>query len=139
MCWVLYLASDMPLPVIPWDPGKPGFNVEEIPRAESPVSRQFSRRYLYILGSHSLCGCGFDRDQANPDHPNELVEAEESLVALQAYLRNAVSIAGQLDLYSCWDGDQTAEPDHRWVLTPDDITPTMGWFPDRTFATVSAG
>jgi hypothetical protein len=139
MCWVLYLASDKPLPVIPWDPGKPGFNVEEIARAESPVSRQFSGQYIYIVGSHSLCGCGFDRAQANPDHPNELVETEESLVALHAYLGNAVRIAGQLELYSCWDGDQAAEPDHRWVLTPEDITPTMGWFPDRTFAAVSAG
>lgn len=138
MCWVLYLASDVTLPAIGWDEGKPAFNVEAI-QAESPVSRQFARRYLYAVGSHTLCGCGFDRDQADLQHPEELRDTERSLGSLREYLREAVAIAGELELYACWDGDQAAEPDHRWSLTPDDVSPTMGWFPDRTYATISGG
>jgi hypothetical protein len=137
MCWVLYLASDVALPTINWDQQTPAFNVEAIADGESPVSRQFTRRYLYVVGSHTLCGCGFDRGQANPQHPEELVDAERSLSSLHEYLRDAVAIAGELELYACWDGDQAAEPDHRWVLTPADVTPTMEWFPDRTYATIS--
>jgi hypothetical protein len=137
MCWVLYLASDVPLPTIDWDPERPAFNVESIPRSETPVSRQFARQHIYIAGSHTLCGCGFDRNQANPDHPEELPAAEKSLRALREYLRQAVAIASEIELYSCWDGDQAREPDHRWVMTPEDIRPTtMGWFPDRTYAAV---
>ena len=137
MCWVLYLASDVTLPAIGWDQRKPGFNVQQISPAESPVSRQFARRYLYVVGSHTLCGCGFDRDQANPQHPEELSDAERSLGSLREYLWGAVAIAGELELYACWDGDQAAEPDHRLSLTPDDVSPTMGWFPDRTYATIA--
>ena len=136
MCWVLYVASDLPLPTISWNPEKPAFNVEAVEGSESPIRGQFTRRYIYIVGSHTYCGCGFDRGQANPDHPNELAEAERSLSSLQSYLRNALGFCGELELYSCWDGDQGAEPDHRWVLTPDDIVSTMGWFPDRTYAAV---
>jgi hypothetical protein len=139
MCWVLYLASDGPLPTMQWNPEKPGFNVQVIPRAETPVSRQFVRQHIYVVGSHTLCGCGFDRAQANLDHPDELPAAEESLRSLRAYLRDAVAIAGELELYSCWDGDQAAEPDHRWMLTPEDVGPTMGWFPDRTYAVIRDG
>ena len=137
MCWVLYLASDVTLPAVGWNQEKPAFNVEPISPAESPVSRQFARRYLYVVGSHTLCGCGFDRDQADPQHRDELLDIERSLGSLREYLREAVAIAGELELYACWDGDQAAEPDHRWSLTPDDVSPTMGWFPDRTHATVS--
>jgi len=138
MCWVLYLASDVALPSIGWDQEKPAFNVQAISPAESPVSRQFAARHVYAVGSHTLCGCGFDRDQASPQRPEELSDAERSLRSLREYLWGAVAIAGQLELYACWDGDQAAEPDHRWSLTPDDVSPTMRWFPDRTYATIAA-
>jgi hypothetical protein len=137
MCWVLYLASDVALPAIAWQQETPAFNVEAIPRAESPVSRQFSRRYLYSVGSHTRCGCGFDRDQANPRHSEELADAERSLESLHVYLQQAVGLAGELELYACWDGDQAADADHRWALTPADVNPSMRWFPDRTYATIS--
>jgi hypothetical protein len=137
MCWVLYLASELPLRTIGWDQEKPALNVQAIPRAESPVSRQFTRRYLYSVGSHTLCGCGFDRAQANLQHPEELLDAERSLRSFQEYLQDAVGLVGELELYACWDGDQAAEPDHRWALTPDDVSTTMRWFPDRTYATIS--
>jgi hypothetical protein len=137
MCWVLYLASEVPLRTIDWNQEKPAFTVQAIPRAESPVSRQFAKQHIYIVGSHTLCGCGFDRAQANLQHPDELMDAERSLGALQAYLREAVGIAGELELYACWDGDQAVVPDHRWAINPDDVSPTMSWFPDRTYATIS--
>ena len=110
MCWVLYLASDVPLPAIQWDSTRPGFNVEALPSSESRVRRQFSRRHVYIIGSHT---------------------------SLQAYLRRAIASAREVELYSCWDGDQAADPDHRLVLAADDVGPTMSWFPDRTYAIVS--
>jgi hypothetical protein len=137
MCWVLYLASDVPLPTIRWDSTRPAFNVEALPRSESRVLRQFSRRHIYIVGSHTLCGCGFDRAQANPDHPEELQQAEQSLRSLQEYLRRITASAREIELYSCWDGDQAADPDHRLVLAADDVSPTMPWFSDRTYAVVS--
>lgn len=137
MCWVLYLGSDVPLTRVEWDERRPAFNVQVCPETELSVARQFTKRHVYAVGSHTFCGCGFDRGQANPDQPDELAMTEGSLGRLQQYLREAVALAGELELYACWDGDQAAEPDHRWALTPDDVNPMMSWFPDRTYATVT--
>ena len=139
MCWVLYLAADGVLPLRPFDPEAPAFNVAGLDEHDLPVRSRFGKRFVYRVGSQTLCGCGFDRDQANPDHPDELPATVASLGALREYLQEAVRTAGPLELYACWDGDQTAEPDHHLRLTPADFTPEMSWFPDRTFAQVEVG
>ena len=90
MCWVLYLACDQPLPLQPFDREAPAFNVAELTPHEEPVRGQFSKPYVYRVGAHTLCGCGFDRGQAHPDHPEELETTEASLRSLHAYLRDAL-------------------------------------------------
>ena len=141
MCWVLYLAADRELPLVPWTEQSPAFNVQSLPEAERGVTVQFSKSHVYAVGAHTRCACGFDRGQATPDQPGELRASEVSLAALADYLRDAVRQAGSLELYSCWWGDQAATPDQRLRLGVEDFTPTMDWFPDRTFAVVdvSAG
>ena len=133
MCWVLYIAADRPLPLHPFDPESPGFNVAVPAGREDAVRGQFSKPFVYALGAHTWCGCGFDREQANPDHPAELEATEASLRALRAYLAEAIEAAGPLELFACWDGDQAATPDHRWKLELEDFSTGMAWFPDRTF------
>jgi hypothetical protein len=108
MCWVLYLAADRPLPLQPFDQRAPAFNVAELTSHEDGVRQQFSKPFVYSLGAHTHCGCGFDRGQANPD----------------------------LELFACWDGDQGAGPDHRWTRRVADFGSRMDWFPDRTFIEV---
>lgn len=139
MCWVLYLAADRPLPLHPFDSGSPGFNVAVPSSHEAGVRSQFSKPFVYALGAHTGCGCGFDRGQANPDHPEELEAAEASLGALRRYLGQALEAAGPVELFACWDGDQTAPPDHRWDRQLADFETGMTWFPDRTFVRVTSG
>jgi hypothetical protein len=139
MCWVLYLAADRPLPLRSFDPGSPAFNVTELEGREVAVRSQFSRPFVYALGAHTGCGCGFDRDQANPRHPAELQATEKALEALHAYLREALDMGGTLELFACWDGDQAATPDQRWQRRLVDFHPQMAWFPDRTFIEVTSG
>jgi hypothetical protein len=139
MCWVLYLAADRPLRLRAFDPGAPAFNVADPTGREIAVRGQFSKAFVYALGAHTSCGCGFDRDQVNPDHPGELEATEASLRALHAYLGEALELAGPLELFACWDGDQGAIPDHRWKYRLTDFGPDMAWFPDRTFIEVTPG
>ena len=139
MCWVLYLAADHPLPLHVFDPGAPAFNVAELTGRETAVRVQFSKPFVYSLGAHTSCGCGFDRGQAHPDRPAELEATETSLRALCVYLGAALDVSGSLELFACWDGDQAAPPDHRWRLEVADFGRQMGWFPDRTFIEVIAG
>jgi hypothetical protein len=136
MCWVLYLAADRPLPLQPFDQRAPAFNVAELTSHEDGVRQQFSKPFVYSLGAHTHCGCGFDRGQANPDHPGELPAAEDSLRHLRSYLAEALRVAGPVELFACWDGDQGAGPDHRWTRRMADFGSRMDWFPDRTFIEV---
>ncbi len=139
MCWVLYVAADVPLPEVPWNQDRPAFNVSRIPSLESPVARQFSKPYLHRIGAHTLCGCGFDPTQVNERHPHELADTKQSLGALREYLYGVVAATGPVELFTCWDGDQERPPEHRFRLTPQDFTPAMRWLPEGTFATVEAG
>ena len=139
MCWVLYLAADRRLPQRPFDPTSPRFNVVEVAGREAEVRRQFSKPFVYALGAHTGCCCGFDRDQANPEHPEELAATEASLRGLREFLDVALETAGPLELFACWDGDQGAPPDHRWTRGVADFTQEMAWFPDRTFVQVTPG
>jgi hypothetical protein len=136
MCWVLYLAADRPLSLRPFEADSPGFNVAPLSEHESVVRGQFSKPFVYALGAHTRCGCGFDRGQANPAHPEELAATEASLAGLRHYLDAALASAGSLELYACWYGDQAAEPDQRLQRRLEQFTPGMSWFPDRTFVTV---
>ncbi len=136
MCWVLYLAADRELPLVPWTEQSPAFNVQALEETELGVTAQFSKPHVYAIGAHTRCACGFDRGQANPDVPDELPASEASLSALAAYLRDALQGGGSLELYSCWWGDQAATPDQRLQLRVVDFTTTMEWFPDRTFAAI---
>ena len=139
MCWVLYLAADRPLSLRVFDPAAPAFNVANLEGREVAVRTQFSKPFVYALGAHTGCGCGFDRDQANPADPAELRATETALEGLHAYLQEALELAGSLELFACWDGDQAATPDHRWQRRLTDFHSRMAWFPDRTFIEVDPG
>lgn len=101
MCWVLYLAADRQLPLCPFEPASPRFNVVEVAGREAEVRRQFSKPFVYALGAHTGCCCGFDRGQANPEHPEELAATEASLRALGEFLGVALETAGPLELFAC--------------------------------------
>jgi hypothetical protein len=139
MCWLLYLAADRPLSLRPFDPRAPDFNVANLEGREVVVRAQFSKPFVYALGAHTGCGCGFDRGQANPEHPAELRATENALDALHAYLREALDVAGSLELFACWDGEQAGTPDQRWQRRLADFHPHMAWFPDRTFIVIASG
>ena len=139
MCWLLYVAADRPLPHRPFSPESPAFNVADLDGREVAVRAQFGKAFVYALGAHTGCGCGFDRGQANPLHPAELQATERSLDALHDFLRDAMEAAGPLELYACWDGDQAATPDQRWQRRLDDFHRQMAWFPDRTFIEIGSG
>jgi hypothetical protein len=123
----------------PFDPANPAFNVAELSEPEAAVRVQFSKPFVYALGAHTGCGCGFDSEAANRDHPEELTASTASLEALSTYLEAALTTAGALELYACWDGDQAATPDQRSQLRLADVGPGMTWFPDRTFIELAPG
>jgi hypothetical protein len=143
MCKMLYVAAVQPLPLISWQPSNPGFWVRELKEAEAGVRQQFSKPYVYYVGSHQGCGCGFAYGiwpigPASPFAESERAEAEagrESVRRLSEYLAHVVA-DGPIELYACWDEEQECEPAKRGVITSADIGGSAFQFEDSQFLTV---
>ncbi|HEY0076734.1 MAG TPA: hypothetical protein VGB77_21805 [Abditibacteriaceae bacterium] len=139
MCMVLYVASDKPLPLIAWDENNPNFHVKELHESSAGVRKQFSKPYVYYLGSDQGCGCGFSYGQFVND--NDELKSRESVSRLSKYLSQAVEIAGPLELYSCWSGDEEEPPEFKEVVTFEEIPGEIGGeafaFQEREFIKIT--
>ncbi len=139
MCMVLYVAADKPLPLITWDENNPKFHVTELNEYSAGVRKQFSKPYVYYLGSDQGCGCGFSYGQFVND--DEELESRESVLRLSKYLSQAVALAGPLELYSCWSGDEEEPPEFQEVVTSEEIPDEIGGeafsFQEREFIKIT--
>ena len=130
MCVMLYIASEDQLPLVPFDKDNPAFNVSELPERAIAVRQRFSKSYVYELGSHTGCGCGFQygyslvSGQYFPDTESPPAEAQaglESRRRLALYLRNALAAQESIQLFACWAGDEGREADRQAFLAPEDL------------------
>jgi hypothetical protein len=155
MCLEVFVAADEPLPTIPFNSAAPAFNASTLwPTAES-VRRHFSKPHVYSLGAQTGCACGFyySPDDVDPDFfnaPNvpeevkEIVRADyaagrEAVRQLKRYLTFAVGRSGLAEVFSCWIGDETAEPVSRRTVTLDYFDGEAFRFVEKEFLTVLFG
>jgi len=149
MCLQVFVASDKPLPIVSEQDPRIVFQAEPLWSSSVPVTRLFSKPYILALTSVGGCACGFryapdDLDiLAQTDVPDEIkssVRADyeasrESVYRLQAYLRRAMQ-SGEIEVYSCWYGDEEAEPETRRIVTPDHFGGDTFAFVERQFLTI---
>jgi len=107
MCFALYLAADNPLPLRAWDEHAPAFYVttEDIHQRPIPI---LSKPYVYYLGSHQGCGCGFRVAGIPPEWP-EYAERMQNHEQLVEYLEAATK-HGPVELFMSWEGDEQLQP-----------------------------
>ena len=119
MCMAVYIAADQPLTLVPWDEAHPAFYLAGVDQADLPVFSQFTKAHVAYAGSHEGCGCGFQYGEY-PEfrEPDEAVARRASLDQFAAYLAGELARVGPIELYACWEGDQTAPVEHRRALTP---------------------
>ena len=117
MCFALYLASDTPLPVIPWDATVPSLYVEK-DTYHKPIPA-LSKPYVYYLGSHNGCGCGFLLDGNTPDTP-EYRAIMQTYAQLANYLELATRDA-RVELFMSWEGEEGHDPQRNASIRPEDI------------------
>jgi hypothetical protein len=132
---MVYVASDYPLPSLAWDEARPAFHVAELPEADEPVRGQFSEPHVYAVGSHEGCGCGFQYGQY--DGSDDDPAARDSRRRLAAYLAVALQHQSAVELYACWDGDQTAPPEHGGRVRPVDLVRDRTFFREKELLVVS--
>lgn len=122
--------------MVGWNEDNPAFNVRELDEHSKAVRKQFSKRHVYYLGSHQGCGCGFSYGRYDYDEEEETA-ARQSVHHLSTYLAQAVDIAGPLELYSCWDGDQEDKPEFQHTITSEQIGGEAFWFEERQFIKIT--
>lgn len=123
-----YLASHKPLPTSVWDEDHPAFYVEALPpdSRDNSVRKHLTGPFVYRLGSHQCCGCGFSYryDPEWPDadvYPDELDAAEMSRASLAEYLTDALKYQESLEIWLCWAGDEACDPGAKIDVSPEDF------------------
>jgi hypothetical protein len=136
MCMMVYIAAEAPLPLVHWDDQHPGFHVEEL-NDENPdeknVRCQFTKPYIYYVGSFEGCGCGFNYGQVLNYEEDDKTERRRSAEDLSNYLSVQISRWGPIELFACQVGDEGAPPVCRGTITPDDIGGERFWFEEKHF------
>jgi hypothetical protein len=117
MCLAVYIASDVELPLVPWNDAKPSFYVKELIYNKG-VRKQFSFPNVRYVGSNAGCGCGFLKDGVVGE---ELVEALENYAGLAAYVLKLRDRGADIQVFSCWEGDQEKKQDSRNIIRVTDL------------------
>lgn len=119
MCLAVYIASPSPLPLVAWREEDPAFYVQDA-ELDDPVRAHFGWANVYYVGSHEGCGCGFAYNQL-PKHLQESgdeAQRRSSVAALRDYVREATAL-GPVQLFACWEGEQSFPEKDRVAASPD--------------------
>jgi hypothetical protein len=131
---VLFLGSDTDLATSEWSKEDPACYVGRLEPYEEPVRKHFSKKHVRYLGSHLHCGCGFGFEYDNTD--GEEPENAASRTWLVSLLRQLVDAEGEVEVYSCWSGDEADEIVERVRVVPEDLADVAA-LGEGTFALVS--
>lgn len=137
MCMVLYIAADAPLPEIPALEAPGPFSAQLLDAPEEPVRAQFSKPFVYSLGAHEGCSCGFSYGVGDEDSD---AAGRESVRRLGEYLVTAVDRLGSVEIYACWADEEGEHAETREFVTTTMFTYAAEAFelPQRWFATIIA-
>ena len=132
MCLAVYIASDRELPLKPFAPRAPAFNVKPLTAHEASVRQQFSLPHVVYAGAQTSCACGFVEES---DDDREASEASRS--DLVEYLELALR-SGAVEIFTCWEGDQERGPARRLRLDLAQLSQTADWLAELTFVELLA-
>ena len=130
MCLAVYVGSDVPLPVVPWDEVRPAFHVADATdgyfHPTNPLRLHSARPYFYRLGSHDGCGCGFgsygeEWDDA-ADAYVEVTTPDQRACwrAVAEYLSAALRHQPTVEAFTFCSGDEACPPKRQRKARPTD-------------------
>jgi len=134
MCLAVYIASNRDLPVVPPDKKDPTFYVSEL-TISTGVRKQFTLPNVCYVGSSEGCGCGFLKDGVNGE---ELAKVEREYAQLSTYIATLQKEGSDIELFSCWEGDQSATIDFDEQIGADDLNRKEFEFKEKALYRVRA-
>ena len=130
MCLAVFIASDQPLALVPWDEALPTFNVVPLSEHEHVVRQQFSLAHAVYAGAHTGCSCGFSSDDEDP------AAVARSRAALLQYIEQAAA-TGPVEVFVCWEGDWTDNPRHRSERSFASLAGEDDWLEELTLTRIA--
>jgi len=137
---MIYIASDYELPLVPWTDPEQVFSVLELHPSHQCVTNQFSKPFVYYVGSYEGCGCGFDYGRwaiIDDDGLERYNLSRKSVEQFSIYLAQAIEKVGDIELFACWDGDQEKPPKTHLTITPQDIGDEVFRFDELAFIVIT--
>ncbi len=141
MCFVLYVGTEKPLPLIEWKKEAPGISVEALSERQLAIKAHFSMPVVQYVGSTSGCGCDFPHweiiqgqvlpEDFDPRDEDEKKSNQENVAALLKLLRE--SGEEHWEIYGVWDGDFVESPVTVKSITLEDIEKRHFFFSERVF------
>jgi hypothetical protein len=119
MCYMLYLGSDIPLPVTKFDPENTVFFLSDTDDKIAFVKKHFTRKHLYYAGSNTHCGCGFFYNSYDTSDTYKI--NKESVVALVETIRQALKNSEQVELLVSWAGNEGQKPKKLSIMKPEQL------------------
>ena len=123
MCQRLYIASRNRLQTKRKKRSAFLLSVDDVSTDPSARGRFGSdREFVYLVGGHAPCGCGFPAIPAEAGPPGLDVDPLDlqSMRALAEHLRDACRGHSTVELYLCWAHDESEPPlTQRTVVWPD--------------------
>ncbi|MFT3685275.1 MAG: hypothetical protein QM783_10180 [Phycisphaerales bacterium] len=122
MCRVVYIASDRPLPLVPFEQGTVFYI-----RAVTDLADRVSLPHVQMAGAHSGCECGFERLAAETSDPTSGATKATlaSREALVAYLTAQLEAGFQIELLTGWDEEESGMPPPGPERTPREVLEVM--------------
>lgn len=120
---LLFLGSDVSLPLQPWEPTQPAFHVDELERGSgSPsVRAHLTGPHVYELGSAEKCACAYA--QLEELSEDERVVRVDAVQKLRDLLIEAIRRGATVELFACRAGREADPPTERRPLSIEDVTP----------------
>ena len=125
MCMMVYVGSESPISLIPWNKDQPALCVERLDEYNHAVVCQFSKPYVYYVGSHEGCGCGFQHSPYEPEEDDDKEEerlVDRSCQQLRALIERLLETQAVVELFACWAGNEAKEPESQQELAPETLT-----------------
>lgn len=141
MCMMLYIGSDIVLPIVPFKEDSPGFHTEELCENDLKISGHFSTKNILYAGSSQGCGCGFQHSLIDNNTGWLIVEDEDedfttNMLQLHEYVKNILEKGGKVELYACWDGEFQDAPMSREDISLQDLIDKRFYLKEKGFYTV---
>lgn len=134
MCFVLYMASDLERPLVPWEETSPAFYVSNSDDDIEKVRGRFGKKFVYYIGSDNGCGCGFKRDpegEFSQLEPEERQSKRENHRRLFEYVADCLRSEKEIELFGCWSGDEELPGEGCRTVIVDDLADRTFWFKER--------